>query len=198
MMAMPMQKVAIVGHSFVNHLREFVRSDRCAEKSFGLANAEVRFFGVSGLAIGKLRQIEHSLRNFGPTTVVLLLGDNDIGNGVDAELLTLRLVAAVAMIQRWAGTSKVIRMDICPRFWVPSYKYFCEQYEETAMYVNADFREQVQMQSLSRIFSWSCRGLSFHDARRVNWKPDGVHLQVPGNSLLYQGIRKALHYFKHL
>lgn len=191
-----MQRVAIVGHSYVKHLREFVRDDIFTDDAFGLDNAEIQFFGVSGLTVRKLRLVEHRVRRFKPTTVVLILGDNDIENGVDPEILTLRLVAAVAMLQKWAGMAKVIKLDVVPRFWVPTYKYFCPNYEQVALALNTGFRDQVE--EMEGIFAWSCRGLSFHDARGVNWGSDGVHLRIPGNSLLYQGIKKALQVFKNL
>ena len=193
---MPGEKVAVVGHSFVNHLRDFVREDLFTDDSFGYRNAEVRFFGVSGLTIGKLRRIERRMQLFRPEIVIVILGDNDIKDGVDPAILSLRLVAAVAMIQRWAGNAKVIKIDLFPRFWVPSYKYFCADYEQVAMAINAEFREQLE--GVQNIFAWSCRGLCFHDARSENWKADGVHLLAAGNSLLYQGIKKALQVFKHM
>ena len=191
-----MQRVAVVGHSFVNHLQTFMKKDVFVDDAFGLDNTRVEFIGVSGLTISKLRRVEHRVRNFKPTVVVVILGDNDIGNGVDQDLLMLRLTAAVTMLKAWAGAAKVIKIDICPRFCAQSYKYYCASYEEVALAVNAGFREQVG-EDVEGIYAWGCRGLSFHDARQVNWSGDGVHLKAAGNSLLYQGIRKALQVFKH-
>ena len=129
--------------------------------------------------------------------MVVILSDNDIGNGVDHDLLTLRLTVAMTMLKAWAGAAKVTKIDICPRFCAQSYKYYCASYEEVALAGNAGFREQVG-EDVDGIYAWDCRGLSFHDAQQVNWSGDGVYLRAAGNSLLYQGIRKVLRVLKHV
>ena len=49
---MPGEKVAVIGHSFVNHLRDFVREDLFTDDSFGCGNGEVKFLVYRGLQTG--------------------------------------------------------------------------------------------------------------------------------------------------
>ena len=54
-----MQRVEVVGHSFVNHLQTFKENDVFVDGAFGLDNARVKFIGVSGLTVSKLCRVEH-------------------------------------------------------------------------------------------------------------------------------------------
>ena len=124
-----MQTVAFVRHPFVNPLQAFMDKDVFVDDAFGLDNTKVKFIGVSSLTIGKLWRVEHRVRNFKPTEVIVILGDNDIVNGINPLLLMFRLTATVTMMKAWAGEAKVIKINICPCFCVQYYKYYRASYE---------------------------------------------------------------------
>ena len=114
--------VAVVGHSFVVRLNNFILADRDTDLDLGLKNVDVQFIGSGGLTIDRLREVQEDIVEFQPKVIVLLLGENDVKQDGMPEELALKLTAAVTMLSAWAGGARVICCELMPRYYAHDYK----------------------------------------------------------------------------
>ena len=178
--------VAVVGHSFVVRLNDFILADRDTDLNFGLRKVDVQFLGTSGLTIDRLREVQEDLVELQPKVIVLLLGENDIKQDGVPEELALKLAAAVTMISTWAGGAQVICCELMPRYYESDYKYFVQGYNDFAEEVNGHLK--IELLSSQNCAFWR------HNfaVRKVYFADDGVHLNNPGTFRLYKSIRHCI------
>ena len=93
-MASSLPSVLLLGHSFIQRLRDDLRShfDSQADDAFGLSDdAIVHLHGVGGLTMAKLRRDLSIVSSLSPHVVILEMGTNDLGS------FSLRLLAPKLM-----------------------------------------------------------------------------------------------------
>jgi hypothetical protein len=76
------------------------------------------------------------LEDFCPQAVVLIIGDNDLNRGVEAEKVAAHIIAMASMINLRFRVEKVIVGQIMPRFWQLHHRYFLENCNSLAYDVN--------------------------------------------------------------
>ena len=85
------EKIAVVGHLFARPLFDFTRrrEKRSEDSNFNLGNAEVRWFFNGGMKASKVISTwQRELAEFRPPLIILMIGDNDVTEGVDVDGLS--------------------------------------------------------------------------------------------------------------
>lgn len=206
---MEYNKIAVLGHSFVSHLKRKTFQKGNVETSIrldlGLNHTEARYFGAPGLTTAGVRRFKRHVREFGPHVVVLLLGENDMheqtakGYSNSPTLFAKRLVSVASLITAWSGGSKVIIGQLMPRFWSHTNVYFQYYYNEWAEDVNFELVKMTK--NVPGVCFWRhkfiCEGdsLIFRQIPHL-FDKGGVHLNVKGEIYLLRSLKHAVLHFR--
>ena len=189
-----LNRIAVVGHSFVVHFEEFVRNDSLLYGNLGLDDTRVAYFGKGGLRLPQIDRFEDGIRSFSPHVIFLILGDNDLYESAP-DVVADRVLQAHDKLKAWTGGAKIIMFSLFPRFWTSDNYYFTPSYNQDAIWVNETVTNRVAQ--LPRSFTWNCHGPSFTDRRASNYfEADGVHLKANGQVKIYQALTKSYHNFR--
>ena len=190
-------KIVVFGHSFVPQLEHY-----CNHYNFmnlRLSDVQVDFIGDSGLRLSDMDTFELQVRASQPQVIILILGENDISENTDILALSSRINEAAAKLSSWGGGVQVIVSQLMPRFYLPSYWYFVQDYNTLAQNINFQLFSQP---APPLIRHWShdfiCEGqtLNFSNSRHF-FSCKGVHLNRQGNERLAKSLVKALLYCRH-
>ena len=197
-----MERITIVGHSFVPRLQNFIQGDPDVNDNFDLVNTTVEFFGRGGLTLNRLGELKARICGSGQADwAIMILGDNDIGSYDGPRRVAEEILRASEKVKSWTGAAKVVIFAMFPRFWKPGHDYFLPDYNEQATAVNNCLRELVDNDR--GLFVWSPDKLAVNNRKADRYfdcegRNGGVHLNDPGNFLLYRSIKRALGVLKQV
>ena len=191
-----MDRVAIVGHSFVWRLEEFMKRRQDKDENFGMHTRKVKCFGTSGLNMRKVHTVEEKVMEYDPDVLVLVIGDNDVDNP------RMHLRGLAALIVNFANTiRRDVMVPVIISMLMPRYPgiYFNDSYNQRAIQVNQGLVEEIESGCFKNISLWRHKFVAFPEnnpekywGTRCFFKEDGVHLNDDGNCRLYKSFRKLL------
>lgn len=190
-----MQKLVIIGHSFVPRFDEFRANDESLDCNLGFENTVVSCIGRRGLTLQTAGSLEGQIRSEGPAEfAIIILGDNDIGK-MDTQSVARGIISFSEQVQDWTGGARVIIFSMFPRFWRRDHMYYTPDYNRKAYEVNQYLLQLVD--NGRRIFMWESDAFAITNPRAERFfncegRSGGVHLNSTGNFWLYKAIRKAV------
>ena len=182
-MASSPPNVLLFGHLFIRRLRDDLQTqfDPRADEGFKLLkDAVVHLHGVGGRTVRKLIQYDLGVFSLSPHAVILETGTNDLSDlrpevvGSEIEELVRLLLDSYAV--RVIGVCEVI-----PRVRAPIFS-------DAALILNQYLRGVLD--PIPNVFCWQHRG--FSKPSRDLYLSDGVHVNSPGQYLLYCSYRGAI------
>ena len=191
--------LAVVGHSFVRRLSEFVegrhlpRSERAPHineyLNLRLEGENVAYFGQGGAQLNGGRPIFRLIHEWLGSrqfkVVYLDLGSNDLCDpDISAEKVASHLMTAARFILTGYSVNTVIIGQVTVRLAEPYVGYNAKV---TA--TNASVRHKVDQEADRRIQCARLRGLMVPEESL--FLPDGVHFSPTGNLRYAQGVRGA-------
>ena len=193
-----MEKVAIIGHSFVRRLGEFLEDHPEKDPHFGMDHRRVSLLHCGGITMFEVRRtFEDQIRMLDPDWVVVVLGDNDADNHrLQVEgLATMIINTALQYLRR--REVPVIVTNLMPRY--TGSRRYSRTYNGRAVQVNSELRRQVQLyQDVSfwvhkfAVFPEDEATTAAYHRNRHLYKPDGVHLSEDGYFRYYRSLAKLL------
>ena len=199
-----MERVAFSGHSLVYWLRKYVYGPNDKDPHFGFDWKFVEYFGVRGLTIRKTELcLVERVKSFDPDWVILMLGDNDIGNkNMFLPGLATLIIAHAAMMRRHDSVPVIISL-LLPRYVPvgsdPSARPFDPSYDSRAFVVNKAIQDELALGVHRNITCWrhkfavfKCEDKDRYDANRHLFRDDGVHLNDEGHARLYRSFKLLL------
>ena len=129
-----------------------------------------------------------------PHVVLLVLGDNDVGNKNPVDLCHDLLVTGV-LIKEWMG-EKVIQLGVFPCFWNPEHPYYKANYNMKAIQLNQYMCDNIDIEA--GMHFWVCTRLAItsHNVNKYIDKSHpitgGVHFNNAGYCIFHNEIRRAL------
>jgi hypothetical protein len=188
--------VAFVGHSLARDLQNFALNGDASPSNFGLSDCQTRCYAVGSWKVQDLKGAFSFLEDFCPQAVVLIIGDNDLNRGVEAEKVAAHIIAMASMIKLRFRVDKVIAGQIMPRFWQPHHRYFLENYNSLAYDVNESLAAGIP--SVEGLTFWRHNFLaqtpadpSFLRSKRL-FVSDGGHLAPNGQCMFYRSWGRAV------
>ena len=188
------KNVSIIGHSFVTHLQRFLDKNPSFDRNFRVQGVSTSLIGSGGLKTGQLRSLKEKIIESKPHVVVLVLGDNEVGNKDPIDVCH-DLLTAAALIKEWTG-AKIIQLGVFPRFWNNEHPYFRDNYNVQAIQLNQYLRDNIDVEA--GIYFWVCTKLAITVHNVIKYFDmshpitGGVHFNDSGNCVFYNEIRRAL------
>ena len=190
--------LAVIGHSFVRRLGEFVEgrhlsrqrrpAHRAKFSNLRIPGERVTFFGLGGACVAGRRGIVPALHGWldglNLKAIYVDLGSNDLCDAAaDPESVANNLISLANFLHFGYEIPCVIIGQITQRIMEPY-----EGYNRKVAAANAAIRRRVS-ESAQGIFFTTLRGLREPLASR--FLPDGVHYNSSGNDKYAQGVRGA-------
>lgn len=176
--------VPLFGHSFVRRLQEDLRTqfDPRADEAFKLSkDAILHLHGVGGHTVRQLIQFDLGvISSLSPQAVILEIGTNDLSDlrpevvGSEIEELVRLLLDSYSV--RVIGVCEVIPCVCAPFF------------NAAARMLNQYLRGVLD--PIPNVFCWQHRG--FSEPSVDPYLPDGGHVNLAGQYLLYRSYRGAI------
>ena len=197
-------RIAIVGHSFVIKLEEYMWKNR--DPNFRLRDTEVEYFGERGCRVYQLlEKTGEKVKKFNPDYIILMIGDNDI----DCWEYLPGIAEAAINQGIFLRRDRSVPVVICSVF--PRYKALFEgaKYPLTTTY-NARARElnaivARKAATMTNISVWTHTFTSFpgpeeecpetkaYKSKRSLFSADGTHLSPSGENKLYRSMKLLVH-----
>ena len=199
-----MEKVAIVGHSFVRRLREFLDDHPEKDRHFGMDRRRVHLLDCGGIKMFDVRKtFEEKIQKLNPDWVIVVLGDNDVNNKRFKMDGLATMIIEVAFEYLRSRDIPVVITNLMPRYrgdhhWAG---WFKRSYNKRASVVNEEIRLQLQSGLYPQASFWNHKFAVFptdeasteeYWANRHLFCPDGVHLSEDGYFRYYRSLSKLL------
>ena len=176
-------RVAIVGHSFIRRLGEFMDKNNIVNFNLDKEVFSICIRGRGGLRVTHLAR-DPSLLSFPantPDICFLQIGENDITKDLNPQKLAMDIVAVARYLHDGVGVKRVLIGQLLRRLPYVAGQHF----NASVIEVNKQLRAMTEQ--LEGVVFWSNRGF-WQDLTFLG--PDGVHLlSTPSNS---QPMRKFL------
>ncbi|KAK7492351.1 hypothetical protein BaRGS_00016448 [Batillaria attramentaria] len=199
-------KILILGHSLCRNLHTRVREGGAQfDPKFKLSGSpEVRFRGVSGLTVPRLKREElQTVDRFRPDVVFLQIGGNDISPETDPELLAFEIIALASLLQGRYGVRRVFIGQIMPRFeangsarrlhWIARRPvHYVTQYRACAEATNSVLEKETARYDGITFWRHAKFTMAQDNNCRRRFRSDGVHHSESGLYHFYKSIRGAL------
>ena len=202
--------VLYYGHSFVQHLRDYVKT-REELKNWGFAprQADIHYYSQSGATIERLLQPQHlwHIEYMKPDIVIIEVATNDLsreGNDYHPDTLSIKAQQLVLEI-RDRGVKRIVLNQVLPRGEmgmdrsIKKSKGRCVPISrEERLEAVKQFRERVVryneachplINSMDLCMFWHHHNLWAHISEEVE---DGTHLNAMGHSKLIKSLKGAL------
>ena len=189
--------VAIIGSSHVTRLHGFCASSTKAnsDRRMDLGDkAVIHWFGRRGGTIENiLDQDLTAIQSCAPKICVLVVGGNDLDQGLDPMRVACRLIGLAQVLRNRAGAQQIYILGIIPR---PGPRYLTPvKFSEAADACNSDLNlllggDQDNKKAYPETHYWRLR--RFMSSRMPIHNRDQVHLNDLGNKRLYHNIRHAI------
>lgn len=183
-----MDRVAIVGHSFISRLHSALRNNVNFPDSFNIAGCDIRCYGRSGGTVNSLSNdigLTQFLILFQPRVVILQIGGNDLSS-VAPETLAYRIVDFTSYLKDNFNVQQVYVCELfrrlSPRFISPN------EYEHNRQVVNNMLK--TIFEDSSDLHFWKHLRLMYSPFNIFN--DDGVHLSMIGLQKFYRSLRLAI------
>ena len=187
-------KVQIFGHSFVTHLKKYIRE---ADGAFHL-NIQgpplIQYSGFPGATVSSLRDNLDVVSDFNPNIVVLVVGTNDIYKSVNTPVtVSQQIVDLVDTLLFVLGVDKVIVLQTLHRY--VSLRY--SRYPVDPQWYNPRV-DELNLLSANlnnaphrRSYLWRLKGFWSHT--RTMFADDGCHLSQAGYCYILRVCRIDSH-----
>ena len=176
-------RVLILGHSFIKHLKQFVKSHPDDfDLDFHISSPVlIRWHGVGGRTVDKTLKCDiHVVHSFCPAIVILQLGSNDL-----VALSPLHVGSALDDFVHFLHKScRVKVVCVCQTIRRDSAEAFNFKVGTLTRYL------RVVLGPIPYTMFWGHRG--FWKVRGNFYTSDGVHLNSRGQHKLYRSLRGAV------
>ena len=182
-MACPLPSVLLLGHSFIQCLRDDLRLhfNSRADGTFGLSDdAIVHSHGVGGLTVAKLRRDLGIVSSLSPHIVILEIGTNDLAN-LSPEVVGSEIEELVRLL---LDTFSVRVIGVCEVIPHVGAAFFNSAASILNQYLSG------VLEPIPNVFCWRHRG--FNNPLVHLYLPDGVHVNSFGQYCLYRSYRGAI------
>ena len=189
--------VAIIGSSHVTRLHGFcaLSTKANSDRRMDLGDkAVIHWFGRRGGTIENiLDQDLTAIQSCAPKICVLVVGGNDLDQGLDPMRVACRLIGLAQVLRNRAGAQQIYILGIIPR---PGPRYLTPvKFSEAADACNSDLNlllggDQDNKKAYPETHYWRLR--RFMSSRMPIHNRDQVHLNDLGNKRLYHNIRHAI------
>lgn len=161
------------------------------QPGFGITEAEIKVFGISGRTVQKTRNYDlWTCELFRPQVIILHLGGNDLstlGEAGAPHIVGHDLLKLCDLLVAEYHAAKVLISALTPRYPPFCGRIYPADYNDRVMAINAFLRTHVQ--SRPAVFLWD---------HKVSWchhlidPADGVHFNEAGNKRWYKSLKGAL------
>ena len=189
--------ILVLGHSHTRRLGEFVlqHSSEKISSNFGVAGANVNFYGVGGAKVQELldSRFTRKVEQYKPHMLILMIGDNDAVHRCSVEELSSKIVATASYFHYALKVPLICVTQLLPRF----YSNDCErEYNEQARKVNLALKEQIQTIQYMSFLQYDFARFPTENAARSEtlrkYYMDGVHLSDTGYLKMYKTLRSVV------
>lgn len=182
-------RVLILGHSFVRRMKDFLCQNHVEKEcrmDFKLRKlCVVTLLGIGGRTIDKLIRFDlEKIRKTTPTILVLEMGSNDLCDlSCDPQTICQAIMAFTELLAFELNIHHTVICKVIARK-KPPFPDYNQRVKElnTALHYAVGMGRHVTL--------WHHRGLS--NPEREIYAPDGIHLNISGNKLLYKSYRGAI------
>ena len=181
-MASSLPLVLLLGHSFIQRLRDDLRShfNSRADEKFGLSDdAIVHLHGVGGLTVAKLSRNLDIVSSLSPH-VILQIGTNDLAS-LPPEVNSSEIEELVRLLLDTFSVWVIGVCEVIPRVRA--------QFFNGAASILKRYLCGV-LEPIPNVFFWRHRG--FNNPSVHPYLPDGVHVNSFGQYCLYRSYRVAI------
>ena len=194
----PSTNITVFGSSHVARLLQYCQSGGKTANipskpginaELGLATGKVTWLGYGGLTALQADKHYHDIKDSNPDILIIILGGNDLDNGVHPESVGNRLYA----MAKWLKIKQVYVCGIIPRP-RPS-KLSAAAFSRAAQACNAQLElllggSEANKMASPNIHFWKLKRLSYC-TKQVHIR-DQVHLNPLGNKRLYYNLNHAV------
>ena len=190
-------KILFLGHSLTKHLDSYIGQTR-TNWGFDKSVVDLQFIGVGGLRVCQLVTDTRVfwIKKFGPETICIQLGDNDILSSSDPQIVVNELLQAARRLQDLIPTlKKIVFAKLMPRDTLKgNSSYLFPEYNSLALRVNNLLHEalmEIPHVSLFRM-NWPFPQenlVRFQNLADSCYASDGVHLNRYGLKKMAHGLR---------
>lgn len=198
-------RVAIVGHSYIKHLKNFATElpnktefSSVAPKSprpnlLDLDNCSVQWYGLSGSTVPTLaanNSIRKGLNAFDPHLVFMQIGSNDLDNETSKPIDVAYAISELAdeFVQEYS-CHKVLVGKLVER--KKTRNIDVDEYNEKVQFTNTYLQNFCDdLSSFNTPSFWHHKGI-VNPAKNIYYK-DRVHMNDLGNLKLYRSIRSGV------
>ena len=186
---MPQRDVAIVGDSFPSRLEAHLYTEqRDRHLDLDRDQANVRWYGQSGLSLDKLHRIEYRLLRDFQNVAILHIGSNDLCS-VSPMAFMAKLKNETIPWLRSLGCRVVVLSQIFhrqPGLYTKNLNL--EAYNRRVDDTNAAMAEL----KMDNVVYWSHESVLHRGSVTAIWHQDGIHLNSKGQDLFARSLRGAL------
>ena len=190
-------KVCFIGHSICNQLKEFCFKEM-PNFNFEKSKTDCKFISKRGLKICGLFEddITVKLNVIRPDTIVLLIGDNDLQRGTNAQdIVSDLLVLARHLMSCCESVNNIVFSKLLPRY--PGGKHFFHSYNDIACSVNHLLLQEVKLLENMRLFQMDFyfpkdNFIKYTIIKHTCFKTDGVHLTNRGLARMSRKLRSVI------
>ena len=158
--------VTIAGHSYIKRLEQSIEKREIfdIEKSFGLDEFDVKFYGKGGATTGRIRRNIHKITTSNPDIIFLQIGGNDFTGEDNSDHQNVgEDIIQLAQALRREGAKTIFIGKLFYR----SYNRFLKTKNAVEIYnnkvdmVNTNLQEASKELKNNKIFVWNMRGYSY-------------------------------------
>ncbi|KAH3833698.1 hypothetical protein DPMN_107010 [Dreissena polymorpha] len=190
-------KVQLFGHSFVRHLKDFIRHDSTLRFNLNLhGHPLVQYSGFSGARVETLHHRLTEISDFEPEIVVLIIGTNDIYDSSCSILSVANKIEDLVRTLLFELNVRYVVVMQCLHRCTPqvSSKYPVDTiwFNNRVDSLNLLLSERLRSVLDSRACLWRLKGFWTISSKERNFAKDGCHLSSQGQRQLYRNIRAAV------
>ncbi|KAH3849225.1 hypothetical protein DPMN_091621 [Dreissena polymorpha] len=190
-------KVQLFGHSFVRHLKDFIRDDNTPCFDLNLQRHPlVQYSGFSGARVDTLHDRFTVISDFEPEIVGLIIGTNAI---YDSSCSIISVANKIEDLVRTLLFELNVRYETVLQCLHRSAPQASSKYPVDTMWFNNRvdslnflLSERLKLVSDSRACLWRLKGFWSISSKERNFAKDGCHLSSRGQHQLYRNIRAAV------
>ena len=183
-------KVQFFGHSFVKHLKTFIKNSTDLSYSLNLPGQDfmIQYTGLPGARVEDLRNNLDNVTDFKPDLLVLIIGTNDLFNRSPCQV-TSNIVDLVDTLLFLHRVPKVVVCQTLYRTPPARYTKYAVDIEEFNLKVDQLNRNLDS--ALKKVTSslWRLKGFWAEKSVQTAFVSDGVHLSSEGNRKLFKNLR---------